>query len=59
MLEWFKSLFRTRATEVEYTREADAGPAVVPAGPPTGQMPPGAPIDDPLPDAKTDDDDRP
>jgi hypothetical protein len=59
MFDWLKSLFRTNTPEVEYKREADAGPAVVPAGPPTGQMPPGAPIDDPLADAKTDDDDRP
>jgi hypothetical protein len=59
MFDWLKALFRTNGPEVEYTREPDAGPAVFPAGPPTGQIPPAAPVDDPLAGAKTDDDDRP
>jgi hypothetical protein len=57
MLERLKSLFRPRGVEVEYEHEP-GGPAVAPAGPPTGQIPPVAPVDDPAADLKTADDDR-
>jgi hypothetical protein len=50
MLEKLKALFRARATDVEYERQADTGPGVVPAGPPTGQVPPVAPVNVPAPE---------
>jgi hypothetical protein len=43
LLEKLKSLFRGRGPEVEYRSQTDEGPVVVPAGPPTGQIPPAAP----------------
>jgi hypothetical protein len=55
VLERLKSLFRPRGVEVEYEAQPDVGPGVVPAGPPTGQIPPVAPVDDPAADAKTGD----
>ena len=58
VLEKLKSLFRGRGVEVEYRSQAGEGPVVVPAGPPTGQIPPGAPAGDPGVDAKTGDDER-
>jgi hypothetical protein len=58
VLEKLKSVFRGRGREVEYRAQTDGGPVVVPAGPPTGQIPPVAPVDDPGADAKTGDDKR-
>jgi hypothetical protein len=58
VLERLKSLFRRRGPEVEYRSQADQGPVVIPAGPPSGQMPPVAPVDDPLADTKTGDAER-
>jgi hypothetical protein len=58
MLERLKSLFRPRGVEVEYEGAHQPGPVVVPAGPPTGQIPPGAPVDDPEAETKTADEER-
>jgi hypothetical protein len=58
VLERLKSLFRRGGPEVEYKSQADQGPVVVPAGPPAGQIPPVAPVDDPLADTKPADDER-
>jgi hypothetical protein len=57
MLERLKSLLRRTGVEVEYEHEP-GGPAVLPAGPPTGQIPPVVPVDDPAADVKTGDDGR-
>ena len=59
MLEKLKALFRARGTEVEYERQADAGPGVVPVGPPTGQIPPVAPVNIPAPEPPTEDEETP
>jgi hypothetical protein len=58
VLRKFKSLFRGRGPEVEYRSQTDEGPVVVPAGPPTGQMPPVAPAGEPGAEATTGDDER-
>jgi hypothetical protein len=58
VLERLKSVFRPREPEVEYQSQADQGPVVVPAGPPAGQIPPVAPIDDPVAETKTGDGER-
>jgi len=58
LLEKLKSMFRRRGPGADYRSQTDEGPVVVPAGPPTGQIPPVAPLDDPGVDAKTGDDDR-
>jgi hypothetical protein len=52
MLERLKRLFRPKAVEVEYERRDERDAKVVPAGPPTGQMPQGAPLNDPAADDK-------
>lgn len=57
MLERLKSIFRG-GPDVDYRSQTDKGPVVVPAGPPGGQIPPVAPVDDPGADAKTGDDER-
>jgi hypothetical protein len=58
VLERLKSVFRRRGPEVEYKSQADQGPVVIPAGPPAGQIPPVAPVDDPLADTEPADDER-
>jgi hypothetical protein len=58
VLERLKSIFRGSRPEVDYRSQTDKGPVVVPAGPPSGQIPPVAPVDDPGADAKTGDDER-
>jgi hypothetical protein len=57
LLEKLKSMFRRRRPGTDYRSQTDEGPVVVPAGPPTGQIPPVAPVDEPGADAKTGDDD--
>jgi hypothetical protein len=58
VLERLKSVFRRSGPEVEYKSQADQGPVVIPAGPPAGQIPPVAPVDDPLADTEPADDKR-
>jgi len=58
LLDKLKSMFRRRGPGADYRPQRDEGPVVVPAGPPTGQIPPVAPVDDPGVEAKTGDDDR-
>ena len=58
MLERLKSLFRSKGVEVEYERQDEVEP-LRPAGPPSGQVPPAVPLDNPAADAKTVDDESP
>jgi hypothetical protein len=58
LLERLKSIFRGRGREVDYRSQTDEGPVFIPAGPPSGQMPPVAPVDDPVANSKTGDDER-